>query len=74
MSSTSTARSSLFSATTKYGMQVALFLPALLACSDFRLEAELRWGPAASRAASISTRATAWSRTGKTPARMCRPS
>jgi predicted nuclease of restriction endonuclease-like RecB superfamily len=36
---------SLFSATTKYGMQVALFLPALLACSDFRLEAELRWGP-----------------------------
>jgi uncharacterized protein len=36
---------SLFSATTKYGLQVALFLPALLACSDFRLEAELRWGP-----------------------------
>jgi predicted nuclease of restriction endonuclease-like RecB superfamily len=36
---------SLFSATTKYGLQVALFLPALLSCSDFRLEAELRWGP-----------------------------
>ncbi len=36
---------SLFSATTKYGMQIALFLPSLLACSDFRLEAELRWGP-----------------------------
>jgi predicted nuclease of restriction endonuclease-like RecB superfamily len=36
---------SLFSATTKYGMQVALFLPALLHCSNFRLEAELRWGP-----------------------------
>ncbi len=36
---------SLFSATTKYGLQVALFLPALLHCSDFRLEAELRWGP-----------------------------
>jgi predicted nuclease of restriction endonuclease-like RecB superfamily len=36
---------SLFSATTKYGLQVALFLPALLLCSDFRLEAELRWGP-----------------------------
>jgi predicted nuclease of restriction endonuclease-like RecB superfamily len=36
---------SLFSATTKYGMQVAMFLPALLSCSDFRLEAELRWGP-----------------------------
>jgi uncharacterized protein len=36
---------SLFSATTKYGLQVALFLPAILHCSDFRLEAELRWGP-----------------------------
>jgi len=35
---------SLFSATTKYGHQVASFLPALLHCSDFRLEAELRWG------------------------------
>jgi predicted nuclease of restriction endonuclease-like RecB superfamily len=36
---------SLFSATTKYGLQVALFLPALLHCVDFRLEAEVRWGP-----------------------------
>jgi predicted nuclease of restriction endonuclease-like RecB superfamily len=36
---------SLFSATTKYGLQVAWFLPALLHCVDFRLEAELRWGP-----------------------------
>jgi predicted nuclease of restriction endonuclease-like RecB superfamily len=36
---------SLFSATTKYGLQVAMFLPALLHCQDFRLEAELRWGP-----------------------------
>jgi predicted nuclease of restriction endonuclease-like RecB superfamily len=36
---------SLFSATTKYGLQVALFLPALLRCSDFRLDAEVRWGP-----------------------------
>jgi predicted nuclease of restriction endonuclease-like RecB superfamily len=36
---------SLFSATTKYGLQVALFLPALLSCLNFRLEAELRWGP-----------------------------
>jgi predicted nuclease of restriction endonuclease-like RecB superfamily len=35
---------SLFSATTKYGLQVALFLPSLLLCTDFRLEAELRWG------------------------------
>jgi predicted nuclease of restriction endonuclease-like RecB superfamily len=36
---------SLFSATTKYGLQVAWFLPALLHCSEFRLDAELRWGP-----------------------------
>jgi uncharacterized protein len=35
---------SLFSATTKYGLQMALFLPSLLRCVDFRLEAELRWG------------------------------
>lgn len=36
---------SLFSATNKYGLQMALFLPALLHCDDFRLDAELRWGP-----------------------------
>ncbi len=36
---------SLFSATNRYGMQMANFLPALLHCHDFRLDAELRWGP-----------------------------
>lgn len=36
---------SLFSATNKYGLQIALFLPTLLHCEDFRLDAELRWGP-----------------------------
>ena len=36
---------SLFSATTRYGLQMALFLPTLLRCRDFRLDAELRWGP-----------------------------
>jgi predicted nuclease of restriction endonuclease-like RecB superfamily len=36
---------SLFSATNKYGLQMALFLPTLLLCHDFRLDAELRWGP-----------------------------
>ena len=35
---------SLFSATQKYGVQLALFLPAILRCRDFELEAELRWG------------------------------
>jgi predicted nuclease of restriction endonuclease-like RecB superfamily len=36
---------SLFSATNKYGLQMSLFLPTLLLCRDFRLDAELRWGP-----------------------------
>jgi predicted nuclease of restriction endonuclease-like RecB superfamily len=36
---------SLFSATQKYGLQLALFLPAILQCRDFELDAELRWGP-----------------------------
>jgi uncharacterized protein len=36
---------SLFSATQKYGLQLALFLPAVLRCRDFELHAELRWGP-----------------------------
>ncbi len=35
----------LFSATNRYGLQMALFLPTLLLCRDFRLDAELRWGP-----------------------------
>jgi predicted nuclease of restriction endonuclease-like RecB superfamily len=35
---------SLFSSTNKYGLQMAFFLPALLLCDDFRLEAELSWG------------------------------
>ena len=36
---------SLFSATKKYGLQMAMFLPALLLCEDFRLDADLEWGP-----------------------------
>jgi predicted nuclease of restriction endonuclease-like RecB superfamily len=36
---------SLFSATTRYGLQIAWFLPSLLHCTQFRLDAELRWGP-----------------------------
>jgi predicted nuclease of restriction endonuclease-like RecB superfamily len=35
---------SLFSATQKYGLQLALFLPALLLCKHFELKAKLRWG------------------------------
>src|SRR5579885_594426 len=35
---------SLFSATQKYGLQLALFLPAVLRCRDYSLRAELRWG------------------------------
>jgi hypothetical protein len=36
---------SLFSATQKYGLQLALFLPAVLLCRDFDLKAEIRWEP-----------------------------
>jgi predicted nuclease of restriction endonuclease-like RecB superfamily len=36
---------SLFSATSKYGLQLALFLPAVLLCADFELKADLLWGP-----------------------------
>jgi predicted nuclease of restriction endonuclease-like RecB superfamily len=36
---------SLFTATQKYGLQLALFLPAVLHCRDFTLTADLRWGP-----------------------------
>jgi predicted nuclease of restriction endonuclease-like RecB superfamily len=35
---------SLFGATTKYGLELALSLPALLSCGSLRLKAELRWG------------------------------
>jgi predicted nuclease of restriction endonuclease-like RecB superfamily len=36
---------SLFAATQKYGLQLALFLPAILSCRDWDLRADLRWGP-----------------------------
>lgn len=35
---------SLFESVTKYGLQLALMLPALLAADQLELEAELRWG------------------------------
>ncbi len=36
---------SLFTATQKYGLQLALFLPAVLLCRDFEVQADLLWGP-----------------------------
>ena len=36
---------SLFSATQKYGLQLAMFLPTILLCRDFELTADLLWGP-----------------------------
>jgi predicted nuclease of restriction endonuclease-like RecB superfamily len=35
---------SLFESVTKYGMELALLLPALAACDQVKLAAELRWG------------------------------
>jgi predicted nuclease of restriction endonuclease-like RecB superfamily len=36
---------SLFTATQKYGLQLAMFLPVVLSCRDWELRAALRWGP-----------------------------
>jgi predicted nuclease of restriction endonuclease-like RecB superfamily len=36
---------SLFSATQKYGLALALFLPTVLLCGDFELNADVLWGP-----------------------------
>ncbi len=35
---------SLFSSTQKYGLQLALFLPTLLHCKAFEMQATIRWG------------------------------
>ncbi len=35
---------SLFESVTKYGLQLALALPAIRACDEWMLEADLRWG------------------------------
>lgn len=35
---------SLFESVTKYGLQLAMLVPALRACDAFHLEAEVRWG------------------------------
>jgi predicted nuclease of restriction endonuclease-like RecB superfamily len=35
---------SLFESSTKYGLQLAMILPVLDACDEWRLEAEVRWG------------------------------
>lgn len=37
---------SLFEATTRYGLRLALILPALAACTDWSLFADVRWGKA----------------------------
>lgn len=36
---------SLFSSTNKYGAQLAFFLPTVLLCRDYEVNAELLWGP-----------------------------
>jgi predicted nuclease of restriction endonuclease-like RecB superfamily len=35
---------SLFAASTKYGLELAMALPALLSCDDYDIRAQLRWG------------------------------
>jgi predicted nuclease of restriction endonuclease-like RecB superfamily len=54
---------SLFESVTKYGLQLALVLPALEGCDRWRLEADIRWGkertPLVFRLAGESTSAAA---------------
>jgi predicted nuclease of restriction endonuclease-like RecB superfamily len=51
---------SLFESVTKYGLQLALVLPALEGCDEWRLEADVRWGkdrvPLAFRLAGTGSR------------------
>ncbi len=53
----------LFESGTKYGLQLALALPALEECEDWRLEADVRWGkertPLVFRLAGTTARARA---------------
>ena len=46
---------SMFAATQKYGLQLAMFLPAVLSCQDFNVEANLRWGPTKQRKRMVIT-------------------
>lgn len=41
---------SLFDSVQKYGLRLAMFLPSVLACRDFRLRADLVWGKSKTRA------------------------
>ncbi len=54
---------SLFESITKYGLKLAMVLPALDGCDEWRLEADVRWGkerePLVFRLAGGSTRAPA---------------
>lgn len=40
---------SLFDSVQRYGLKLAMFLPSVLACADFRLVAEIVWGKARER-------------------------
>jgi predicted nuclease of restriction endonuclease-like RecB superfamily len=64
---------SLFSATQKYGLQLALFLPAILACPRFELTAELRWGPQCKEKAFVLTQAEGLTASGPDPGQFVPP-
>ena len=66
---------SLFSATTKYGLQVAWFLPALLHLRGFPARRRAALGPEREpRSFHLEPQRRPACRTRPTPARMCRPS
>ena len=65
---------SLFTATQKYGIQLALFLPGLLNCKDFELTADLRWGPQRKPKRFVVSSDDSLVSHARTPACSCRPS
>ena len=46
---------SLFSATQKYGLQLAIFLPAVLLCKEYEIHADILWGPKKSEKTFVIT-------------------
>ncbi len=61
----------LFSASTKYGLALALALPALLACDEYTIRASLRWGKErAPRTFKVEGRAPSKQTDGSAPAHL----
>ena len=58
---------SLFDSVTKYGLQLAMAYPAIAACEEWTLDAEVRWGRSAARCGSTSRSAQGGRLPGQRP-------